>query len=126
MLEINIQLFGGRGASSSLPKRIPNYKTAVIHNSKINNYLLKNEGKSKIFKELGYNYKNSKILAEQLKNGLKSNPVVSKRKNDIGNYNYRVDMKISGINQKDIMVTTIWEVDKKETHFVSAMKRKEK
>lgn len=117
---------GGRGANINFPKRIPNFKTAKITNAKVNYYLLTNEGKSKIFKILGYNYKNSKLLTKQIKDGLKTNAVISKRKNAIGNYNYRVDMKIKGVNEKSVILTTIWEVDKKKTHLVSAMKKKER
>lgn len=35
-------------------------------------------------------------------------------------------MKIKGVNEKSVILTTIWEVDKKKTHLVSAMKKKER
>ncbi len=114
---------GGRGVySQSIKKRVPNYKNAKVYKSKIVNYLLINPAKSKPFLELGFNTKNSKRLAEEIKNGLKNNVVVSMRKNEVGNYNYRVDMTIKGINGKTLEIKTIWEVDNKKTHLVSAMK----
>ena len=113
---------GGRGANISIKKRIPNYKRTKVYNSKVFNYILSNPTKSKPFLNLGYNIKNSKRLAEEIKNGLKNNVVTSKRKNEVGNYNYRVDMTIKGINDKTLKIKTIWEVDNKKTHLVSAMK----
>lgn len=114
---------GGRGASSYITKRVPNYKDVKIYNSKITNYILKDPAKNKPFLELGYNTKNAKRLAQELKSGLKKNAVISKRINETGKYNYRVDMTIKGIDgEKTLKIKTIWEVDKKNTHFVSAMK----
>ena len=113
---------GGRGASSEIIKRLPNYKNSIIYKSKITNYVL-TTNKSKPFEELGFNNKNFKRLVEQIKEGLKSNHVISKRLNKVGNYNYRIDMKIKGINGKELNIKTIWEVDKNKSKLVSFMKR---
>lgn len=123
MITLKIQLFGGRGAKSYITKRVPNYKEAKVYNSKITDYILKDKSKNKPFLELGYNNKNSKRLVQELKNGLKKNAVISKKLNEVGRYNYRVDMTIKGVDgEKTLRIKTIWEVDKKNTHLVSAMK----
>ena len=112
---------GSRGASSG-KKRLPNYKNAIIYKSKITDYvLITNKGKP--FEELGFNTKNFKRLSEQIKKELKNNYVISRRLNKVGNYNYRVDMKIKGINDKELNIKTIWEVSKKKTKLISFMKK---
>lgn len=116
---------GGRGASSGTTnRRLPNYNNAIIPKGKIGNYLVNpsnknNQGKAKIFNSIGYNMKNKKTLEKDLLKGLKNNNAKSQ-----GNNRYEVDMKL-GINKK-IDFKTIWQVDKKQAKFITAVPKERK
>ena len=121
---------GGRGASSGISKRLPNYKNAIIPKDKIGNYLLNpsnknNQGKAKLFNNIGYNMQNKDRLKEDLLNGIKRNKAKLQRV-DNGKKVYEVNMEL-GINKK-ICFTTIWQVNNKSTRFITAkpMERKRK
>jgi len=119
---------GGRGASSNLNKRLPNYKNAIISKNKIGNYLLNpsnknNQGKAQLFNSIGYNMKNKKQLGNDLRSGLRNNKAILQRSNQYGSI-YNVYMKL-GINKK-IEFKTIWEVNKNKTKFVTALPKERK
>ena len=113
---------GGRGASSSISKRLPNYKNAIIPKDKIGNYLLNpsnknNQGKAKLFNNIGYNMQNKQRLKEDLLNGIKRNKAKLDKETVYGK-TYNVYMQL-GINKK-IKIKTVWKVNNKETRFITA------
>lgn len=120
---------GGRGASSGIVNRLPNYKNAVIPQRKLGNYLLnptKSKGKSDFFNSIGYNMKNAERLEKDIRKGLENNKALRYNENKFGNRAYEVDMPL-GINKK-VIVKTAWQVDKGENvpKFVSAYPKEKK
>lgn len=114
---------GGRGASSGKRKRLPNYKNAIIPKGKIGNYLLNpnnknNQGKAELFNKLGYNMKNKKRLENDLLKGLKNNNAKLQKESKY-NKRYEVNMEL-GINKK-IKIKTIWQIDKTNPKFITAV-----
>ena len=119
---------GGRGASSGISKRLPNYKNAIIPKDKIGNYLLNpsnknNQGKAKLFNNIGYNMQNKQRLKEDLLNGIKRNKAILQKENK-GIKTYKVDIEL-GLNKK-IQFKTVWQVENKETKFITAMPKERK
>lgn len=113
---------GGRGASSSKNKKLPNYKNAIIPKGKIGNYLVNpdnknNQGKAVIFNKIGYNMKNKTKLEADLIKGLRKNNA-RLQKEDIHGKHYIVTMEL-GVNKK-IEIDTVWLVNKKQTKFITA------
>ena len=91
---------GGRGASSSKNKKLPNYKNAIIPKGKIGNYLVNpdnknNQGKAVIFNKIGYNMKNKTKLEADLIKGLRKNNA-RLQKEDIHGKHYIVTMELGG------------------------------
>lgn len=120
---------GGRGASSGIVNRLPNYKRAIIPQRKIGNYLLnpsKSNGKSDFFNSLGYNMKNAERFEKDIRKGLESNKAMSYHKDKFGNTSFDVNMPL-GIGKK-VMVTTAWRVDKGSTapRFITAYPREKR
>ena len=118
---------GGRGAISGLVSRLPNYQRAVVLHSKIKNYLLnpdKSNGKSKLFRGLGYTMRNASRLEKDIRAGLKDNKALKFKPNKYGNTMYNVTMQL-GIGEK-ASILTVWQIDKgsNRPRFITAYKKR--
>lgn len=118
---------GGRGAVSGFVARLPNYRSAVVLNAKVKNYLLnpnKSNGKWKFFRGLGYTMKNSKRLERDIRDGLSKNKALKFAPNKYGNTAYQVEMQL-GVGDKSDVVTA-WQIDKGDNkpRFITAYKQK--
>lgn len=120
---------GGRGSSSKIVDRLPNHKNAVIPRNKLKNYILnpdKDPGKSKFFNSIGYNMKNHDRLAQDIREGLRTNRAVSYGKNKYGHEAFEVSMNL-GVNDKK-ETTTGWQIDSgsKIPKFITAYPKKKR
>lgn len=116
---------GGRGASSKIIHRMPNYKNAEIKRNKLKNYLLnpsKSNGKHKFFNSLGYNMKNYSKLEKDLRKGIANNKAEQIITNKYGHSVkvYNINMSI-GLNSKAVVLTN-WQTDEgsKIPRFITA------
>lgn len=103
---------GGRGSSSGMSSRLPNYKNAVISRDKLKNYILnpnKDPAKSKFFNSIGYNMKNYRQLEADIREGLSKNNAIEYKENKYGNKAFSVTMEL-GIGKKKQTVTG-WQID---------------
>lgn len=118
---------GSRGAKSGIVNRLPNYKNAIIEDSKITNFLLK-PGKKHYnnFVEVGYTQGDAKRLRKEILEGLRKNKAIEYETNEHGEKAYEVDM-ILGVTSKELFVTG-WQFDKgaKYPRFITAFMRKDK
>lgn len=116
---------GGRGASSGIKYRMPNYKNAEIRRNKLKNYLLnpsKSNGKAAFFNSIGYNMKNYKRLEKDIRNGIANSPAVARIENRYGHAVTAYEINIPlGIN-KSVIVLTAWQRDvgSKIPRFITA------
>lgn len=114
---------GGRTAV----KRLPNHTNATFPKNKFKNYLLnpsKDANKSRVFKSIGYNMKNTNRLIADITDGLKNNKATMYAPNKYGTP-AQVEM-VLGITKKQKMVTA-WMFPKGSNtpRFVTAYPAKE-
>ena len=115
---------GGRGNVSGFISRLPNYQRARILGDKVKNYLLnpnKSNGKSELFRSLGYTMKDAKRLSRDIQDGLKNNRAVQYEPNKHGNVMYNVTMRIG---KDKTAIKTVWQIDKGSNipRFITAYK----
>lgn len=116
MLELNIQLFGGRGASLGVKKRISNPSKITIHDDKIYKYYLNEEKEHyQEFVDVGYTKEKGEQLRNDMLSGLKTNPVHEYIREDTGYQKAIVYMEL-GIDKKR-QFRTVWGKSKNEKYY---------
>lgn len=118
---------GGRGASSGIVHRMPNYKNATIAEPKITKYCLDPDKKHyKEFIDVGYSKDAPEQLKQDLLNGLAENEAEGTFPNEHGDRSFSVYMEL-GVTKKKIF-KTVWQIDKGTTHpkFITAFRVKHK
>lgn len=118
---------GGRGASSHIFNRTPNYNKATIADSKITRFCLYPKGKHyKDFIDVGYDKNNPDQLRQDLLKGLAENKAEVSEPNSHGEIRITVYMKL-GVTKKRTFRTG-WQIDKGTIHpkFVTAYRNNPK
>lgn len=118
---------GGRGASSGLVHRVPNYSKATIADAKITKYCLDpSKAHYKEFIDVGYSKDNPEQLKNDLLKGLSENEAESTFPNEHGNRSFTVYMKL-GITKKRTF-KAVWQIDEGTNYprFVTAYRNDKK
>ena len=116
---------GGRGASSGIVHRVPNYEKATIADAKITKYCLDpSRVHYKEFVDVGYSKDDPERLKKDLLRGLAENEAEISKPNAHGDVSLTVYMKLGVTSKKTFR--TGWQIDKETTHpkFVTAYRVK--
>ena len=115
-MKLSIQLFGGRGQSLGISKRLPNYSKTTINDSKIYDYYLKNGSKhNSDFIDVGYTKNDGELLKKHLLKGLESNEAELSYKEETKYTSAVVYMKLGKTKKKRFK--TIWGKNKGDKYF---------
>lgn len=106
--------------------KLPNYTKAQIPKEKLTQYILSEthpvgSSKAKFFRELGFDEKNIEKLINAFKIIAQTEDIKEVRNNKFGT-NYSVNGLIKASSGKEVMITTIWFIEKggKMPSFVTA------
>ena len=127
MLKLNLIMYGGRGQSIGISKRIPDVSNVTVSDNKIYNFYLNESQKHFLnFQQVGYTKEDGELLRKDMLEGLKNNEVHEYIREKTGYQKAVVFMKLGKTEKKQFK--TIWGKKKEDKYYtnVSAYRYSEK